>query len=51
VQDRIVTPVLGSRARKLSVPLALRLLFRIPLLRRIPGRLVGMGVRPEHVRI
>src|SRR2546426_55982 len=51
VQDRIVTPVLGSRARKLSVPLALRLLVRIPLLRRIPGRLVGMGVRPEHVRI
>ena len=28
----------------------MRLLATVPLLRRLPGRLVGMGVRPEHVR-
>jgi hypothetical protein len=27
-----------------------RLLARFPVLQRIPGRLVGMGIRPEHVR-
>ena len=51
VQDRIVTPVLRSRAQTLAIPRALRLLLRVPWLRRIPGRLVGLGVRPEHVRI
>jgi 2-polyprenyl-6-methoxyphenol hydroxylase-like FAD-dependent oxidoreductase len=51
VQDRIVTPVLSTRGGKLSVPRTLRLLLGIPLLRRLPGRLVGIGVRPEHVRI
>jgi hypothetical protein len=33
------------------VPLAMRLLQRFPVLRRIPARLVGVGVRPEHVRV
>jgi hypothetical protein len=28
----------------------MRLIDHLPLLRRIPGRLIGMGVRPEHVR-
>jgi hypothetical protein len=27
-----------------------RLLARFPILQRIPARLIGMGVRPEHVR-
>ena len=27
-----------------------RLLSRIPLLRRLPARLLGLGVRPEHVK-
>src|SRR5262249_62173108 len=34
----------------LETPLPLQLLRRVPVLRRIPARLVGMGVRPEHVR-
>jgi hypothetical protein len=29
----------------------LRLINRWPLLQRIPARLVGMGFRPEHVRL
>lgn len=49
VQDRVITRVLGRRG-PLRLPLALRLLRRFPALRRIPGRLVGMGIRPEHVR-
>ena len=34
---------------ELKVPLAIRLMARFPLLRRIPARLLGLGVRPEHV--
>ena len=34
---------------KTGVPLFMRLADRYPFLRRIPARLVGMGVRPEHV--
>ncbi|ODN69903.1 FAD-dependent oxidoreductase [Methylobrevis pamukkalensis] len=33
-----------------SVPPPLRLFRRFPVLRRIPARIVGIGVRPEHVR-
>jgi 2-polyprenyl-6-methoxyphenol hydroxylase-like FAD-dependent oxidoreductase len=49
VQNRVIARVLGSEAA-LSAPLALRLIARFPFLRRIPARLVGIGVRPEHVR-
>ncbi len=31
-------------------PLALRLLLRYPVLRRLPARFIGLGVHPEHVR-
>jgi hypothetical protein len=47
LQNRIIAPVLGA-SRPLTPPLTARLLNRIPLLRRIPARLVGLGVRPEH---
>jgi hypothetical protein len=50
VQNRILAPVLASRGRKISLPWPLRLFNIMPFLRRIPARLVGMGVRPEHVR-
>lgn len=49
VQNRIITRALSARG-PLQVPLALRLFERFPVLRRIPARLVGVGVRPEHVR-
>ena len=32
------------------VPLAVRLLDRIPLLRRIPGRILGLGFGRQHVQ-
>jgi len=50
VQKRIVTRILGSDGGELTPPLALRLLQRYPVLRRLPARFIGLGVRPEHVR-
>jgi 2-polyprenyl-6-methoxyphenol hydroxylase-like FAD-dependent oxidoreductase len=47
-QDRIITRVLTS-TQPLEPPIFLRLFNRFALLRRLPGRLIGMGVRPEHV--
>jgi 2-polyprenyl-6-methoxyphenol hydroxylase-like FAD-dependent oxidoreductase len=40
-----------ARQEEVTVPLAMRLLQRFPVLRRIPARIVGVGVRPEHVRV
>jgi 2-polyprenyl-6-methoxyphenol hydroxylase-like FAD-dependent oxidoreductase len=48
IQNRVVASVLGG-TQPLAPPLVLRLLGRFALLRRIPARLVGIGVRPEHV--
>jgi 2-polyprenyl-6-methoxyphenol hydroxylase-like FAD-dependent oxidoreductase len=48
VQRRIIARVLDETA-PLKPPLTARLLARFPSLRRIPARLVGLGIRPEHV--
>jgi 2-polyprenyl-6-methoxyphenol hydroxylase-like FAD-dependent oxidoreductase len=48
-QDRIIARVLGSR-EPVRPPLLLKLALRFRMLRGIPGRMIGMGVRPEHVR-
>lgn len=48
VQKNIISRVLAGRAT-IRPPLPVRLLDRFPILRRIPARLVGLGVRPEHV--
>jgi 2-polyprenyl-6-methoxyphenol hydroxylase-like FAD-dependent oxidoreductase len=48
VQRRIIAPVLVESG-PLKPPLAARLLARLSFLRRIPARIVGLGVRPEHV--
>jgi 2-polyprenyl-6-methoxyphenol hydroxylase-like FAD-dependent oxidoreductase len=51
VQNRIVSPLLGREAEaKVTAPLPVRLFQRFPVLRRVPARLIGLGVRPEHVR-
>jgi 2-polyprenyl-6-methoxyphenol hydroxylase-like FAD-dependent oxidoreductase len=49
VQNRIISPLL-ARSATIAPPLPLRLLKSIPFLRRIPARVLGLGVRPEHVR-
>ena len=48
VQRRIISRVLGE-TRAVKPPLAVRLLATVPFLRRIPARIVGFGIRPEHV--
>jgi 2-polyprenyl-6-methoxyphenol hydroxylase-like FAD-dependent oxidoreductase len=50
VQKRLIDPVLSSE-KPVKAPWLLRLFNHVPLLARIPARLVGMGFRPEHVRI
>jgi 2-polyprenyl-6-methoxyphenol hydroxylase-like FAD-dependent oxidoreductase len=48
IQNNVIAPTLrASEPRK--PPLPARLLTRFPLLRRLPARLVGLGIRPEHV--
>ena len=50
MQERVIAAVLGGVGGTLTPPLALRLLARFPPLRRLPARLIGLGVRPEHLR-
>jgi 2-polyprenyl-6-methoxyphenol hydroxylase-like FAD-dependent oxidoreductase len=50
VQNRIIAPTLSSGGA-LKVPFVVRLLQWLPFLRRVPARVIAMGVRPEHVRI
>jgi 2-polyprenyl-6-methoxyphenol hydroxylase-like FAD-dependent oxidoreductase len=49
VQNRVIRRVLHGTG-PLSPPLLLQLLARFRFLTRIPARLIGIGVRPEHVR-
>lgn len=49
IQKRVIASVLGTQQRP-SPPWPVRLIGRCPRLQRIPARLVGIGVRPEHVR-
>lgn len=49
VQNRVIARALGS-TQKPKPPLAAKLLNWVPWLRRIPARLLGLGIRPEHVR-
>lgn len=48
VQNNIISRALEERGT-LRPPAALRWLTRLPVLSRIPARLIGLGVRPEHV--
>jgi 2-polyprenyl-6-methoxyphenol hydroxylase-like FAD-dependent oxidoreductase len=48
LQRRLIAPLLAGTVEP-SPPLPLRVLARVPFLRRLPARMVGLGVRPEHV--
>jgi 2-polyprenyl-6-methoxyphenol hydroxylase-like FAD-dependent oxidoreductase len=49
VQQRVISGVLANTGT-LEPPLPVRLLQKFPILRRIPGRIIGLGIRPEHIR-
>ena len=51
IQKRIISRVLGMESQQRPKPPLFFKLFNIfPVLRRIPARLLGVGIRPEHVR-
>ncbi len=49
-QQRIIGRLLDPGPPLEKAPLAVRLLDRFPLLRQIPGRAIGLGIRREKVR-
>jgi 2-polyprenyl-6-methoxyphenol hydroxylase-like FAD-dependent oxidoreductase len=49
LQNNVISRALQASG-ELKIPLPIRLMARFPLLRRIPARLLGLGVRPEHVQ-
>ena len=49
IQNRVIRPVLAGTAQP-KPPLAVKLLDWLPALRGIPARVMGIGVRPEHIR-
>jgi 2-polyprenyl-6-methoxyphenol hydroxylase-like FAD-dependent oxidoreductase len=56
IQNRVIKPTLerrplGSDTKEPGLPPLLRLVRRFPAIRRLNARLVGLGFRPEHVRI
>jgi 2-polyprenyl-6-methoxyphenol hydroxylase-like FAD-dependent oxidoreductase len=48
MQNNVIRTVLAGEA--LKPPLLLRLLQTFPILRRIPARVLGLGIRPEHIQ-
>jgi 2-polyprenyl-6-methoxyphenol hydroxylase-like FAD-dependent oxidoreductase len=48
IQNRVISDVL-TETDTVTPPLPMRLIGALPFLRRLPGRLIGLGVRPEHV--
>ena len=48
-QRRVISPTLGRQNGRLAPPRLLTVLGRHGLLGRLPARLVGVGIRPEHV--
>ena len=48
--ERVLAPLLAGKIVSSTPPWPLRLLNTVPLLQRLPGRLIGLGFRREHVR-
>jgi 2-polyprenyl-6-methoxyphenol hydroxylase-like FAD-dependent oxidoreductase len=50
VHNRILKPAISGGAAKLQVPWVLKVLNGNAALRRWPAQILGLGVRPEHIR-
>jgi 2-polyprenyl-6-methoxyphenol hydroxylase-like FAD-dependent oxidoreductase len=48
IQNRVLSRALAGKERP-KVPIAVKLLQRLPILQRIPARVIGLGIRPEHI--
>lgn len=49
IHERVLTPLVVRKVVLDKVPFVLKLFQRFPVLRRIPARLVGLGIRREHI--
>ena len=49
LQNNLIGPALQGNGKRPRAPLLMKML-QWPLLRRIPGRVLALGVRPEHIR-
>jgi 2-polyprenyl-6-methoxyphenol hydroxylase-like FAD-dependent oxidoreductase len=49
IQNSVLSRVLSSKHRP-TARFVIKLLRWVPLLQRIPARLIGIGIRPEHIR-
>jgi 2-polyprenyl-6-methoxyphenol hydroxylase-like FAD-dependent oxidoreductase len=50
LQNRVIDPLLAADTTP-SVPAVVELMQRWTWLQRIPARVIGVGIRPEHVRV
>jgi 2-polyprenyl-6-methoxyphenol hydroxylase-like FAD-dependent oxidoreductase len=50
MHKKVVARTLNNKD-KLKFPFALTLARQFPVLNRIPGKLVGMGIKPEHIEV
>jgi 2-polyprenyl-6-methoxyphenol hydroxylase-like FAD-dependent oxidoreductase len=48
IQNNVLSAVLKGATRP-RLPFAAKLVNRLPLLQRLPARIIGLGIRPEHV--
>ena len=49
MQARVLAPVISGTNADVKVPLPMQLLNALPPLQRVLARVIGLGVRPEHV--
>jgi 2-polyprenyl-6-methoxyphenol hydroxylase-like FAD-dependent oxidoreductase len=50
IQDNVLAPLISHANAELHVPVPMRIVTAVPPLQRLLARVIGMGVRPEHVR-
>jgi 2-polyprenyl-6-methoxyphenol hydroxylase-like FAD-dependent oxidoreductase len=50
IHNRLLKPAISGVDRQLTAPWLFKFLDRNPGLRRWPAQILGLGVRPEHVR-
>ena len=50
IQNKFITPAIQAKNKHHSIPVFVKILQCFPILKRIPARLIGMGIRMEHIQ-
>jgi 2-polyprenyl-6-methoxyphenol hydroxylase-like FAD-dependent oxidoreductase len=50
IQDAVISKTVNAGNKQAKTPVFFKVVDRSAMLRRFTGRIVGMGIRPEHVR-